>query len=337
MTDLDLGEVETKADGPAVGSQNYCPLRTELLLEMSPLRADVYIQLSETKFLKLFRSGDVFTDGDLDKYKGQKGVEYLWLEKEQTAGVVKQFKEEIDRTARDGRFSVQDVAKRSGWVFQTVRDLSASLGVTPELSELTKANVEMTLRSVRDDLSLAQALAELKAEGGYIAAHSFSLAYLGSMIINMTTLKSEANCEKMAYAAFFHDMTLHNQELARVSSVPEFRAKADEKGFTQENQKTLLYHSVHAAEYSRKFKVPHDVETIILQHHERPNGSGFPRGVTHDQINPLSAVFIVAHELYDYSESQGQELASMEDFVEAKSQALYEGFFKELMEQIVHG
>ncbi len=40
-----------------------------------------------------------------------------------------------------------------------------------------------------------------------------------------------------------------------------------------------------------------DVDVIILQHHELPDGTGFPRGLHAKQISPLACLFIVAHEV----------------------------------------
>ena len=42
------------------------------------------------------------------------------------------------------------------------------------------------------------------------------------------------------------------------------------------------------------------MDTIVLQHHELPDGSGFPRGLYHHQISPLACVFIVAQDLLDF-------------------------------------
>ena len=62
-----------------------------------------------------------------------------------------------------------------------------------------------------------------------------------------------------------------------------------------------------------------EVKRIISEHHELPNGKGYPRGLTATQVSPLSALFIVAHQiancLYrnDYrKESLGQFMTNIE-------------------------
>jgi hypothetical protein len=37
-----------------------------------------------------------------------------------------------------------------------------------------------------------------------------------------------------------------------------------------------------------------------MQHHERPDATGFPRGIGHSYMAPLAMVFIVAHDMAQY-------------------------------------
>ena len=49
----------------------------------------------------------------------------------------------------------------------------------------------------------------------------------------------------------------------------------------------------------------YDVSLIIRQHHEWPDGSGFPAHLKENQISALSAVFIICHsflEVYFHSD-----------------------------------
>ncbi len=52
-------------------------------------------------------------------------------------------------------------------------------------------------------------------------------------------------------------------------------------------------------------ELPPDTDLIILQHHERPDGSGFPRGLTHTRIGTLASLFILAEDLVHHSARNG--------------------------------
>ncbi len=46
--------------------------------------------------------------------------------------------------------------------------------------------------------------------------------------------------------------------------------------------------------------IPPDVDIIVSEHHERPDGTGFPQRKGYAALAPLSSVFIVAHDLVSY-------------------------------------
>jgi hypothetical protein len=39
-----------------------------------------------------------------------------------------------------------------------------------------------------------------------------------------------------------------------------------------------------------------DVKDLVMQHHERPQGKGYPWGLKDNELNPLSNLFIICHE-----------------------------------------
>ena len=60
--------------------------------------------------------------------------------------------------------------------------------------------------------------------------------------------------------------------------------------------KAFLQHSTEGAQLLRRFRdIPPDTDKIVLEHHELPEGNGFPRGLTSSQISPLGCLFIVSH------------------------------------------
>lgn len=53
---------------------------------------------------------------------------------------------------------------------------------------------------------------------------------------------------------------------------------------------------------------PPDVEMIILGHHERPDGKGFPKGLRAEQIPLIACLFIVVEDFVTryYSSNKGE-------------------------------
>lgn len=61
--------------------QDFCKLASELLIQLSPLAADIYIALNKEKYLKIFQKGDDFDKADLLKYAEKKKVKFFYVKK----------------------------------------------------------------------------------------------------------------------------------------------------------------------------------------------------------------------------------------------------------------
>jgi HD-GYP domain-containing protein (c-di-GMP phosphodiesterase class II) len=89
-----------------------------------------------------------------------------------------------------------------------------------------------------------------------------------------------------------------------------------------------------AAEVAKQFsEVPPDVDLIIAQHHERPDGSGFPRGLSSTYIAPLSAIFIVAHDMTQYAIEKGKAFKAA-DFLEEFREQYKPSQFRKVVQAI---
>jgi hypothetical protein len=81
--------------------------------------------------------------------------------------------------------------------------------------------------------------------------------------------------------------------------------------------------------------IPLDVDIIIHQHHERPDGKGFPAKLNYMKINPLSAVFILAHEIMNFHKdhpAKATESGGVKDFIKSLSIEYNKGYFKSLVQ-----
>lgn len=122
--------------------------------------------------------------------------------------------------------------------------------------------------------------------------------------INTALLKelqwdSRQNLEKFVYASYLHDIALGNN--------PKFIryhcCKNKEPDFVEsENDKKLIhYHGEAGAKMLEGFHfITQDVLTMIKQHHELPNGSGYPQKMEQSRITPMASVFIISQNLCNY-------------------------------------
>ena len=82
--------------------------------------------------------------------------------------------------------------------------------------------------------------------------------------------ESDTTFHKLTLAAFFHDITISKPELAEFETMEQANKIGSRTDFLE-----VKGHPMAAAEVLRKFReIPPDVDVIVAQHHERPNGKG---------------------------------------------------------------
>jgi HD-GYP domain-containing protein (c-di-GMP phosphodiesterase class II) len=335
VKELDQIVKEAIASGKLVLSpttSEYCRIKTSLLTRVCPLKADVYIRLSNIKFVKVFKEGDIFDKKDLEKFLNQKKIDYLYLKKDSTQEFVTKFSDELSKLVMAPATTPETASHLAASVHEALQELGNTLGFTPEVQQIAKNGVMMTMKSIGQSPSLSQFLSLLKKDKDkYITSHSVYLAQVACVFAAAMEWPSGSTFQKLTYAAFFHDIVLTNQMLAQVDNLAELEEK---KAFFTPNE-LIVYknHPMVSAEVIRKFsEIPADVDTIIMQHHERPDGKGFPRGAGPTYVSPLSCLFIIAHDFVDRVILSPP--FSVLDFVEGLDQRYHVGNFRKISETL---
>jgi len=307
----------------------YCPIRTNLLIRVSPLRSPIYIQLSQNKFVKLFREGDEFNAEDLEKYYEEKKVGYMFLRRSETSEFVSKFRNELEALLKRDDLRKEESMHASEMAQETIHELVNRVGFTEEVQELAKKNVELTLKTIGANPRLSDLIGKITRDGSYISQHSAVLAHVSCCVAKEMDWGSEATFSKLVLASYMHDIALQNPDLAKVNTLRELEEK--KATFLPEETKGYHLHPAKGADVVRAFKeVPSDVDIIVQQHHERPNGSGFPRGLLFNYISPLSSLFIISHELTQEILFK-RSLFNLKGFISDKKPFFNQGNFRKVM------
>ena len=304
---LVLSQIETVEHARESITRGYVRVRTEFLSEISPLVSDVFIQFSGGKMIRVFRQGTVFKQEDVDRYIQRKKLHYLYIEKDKAKDLVLHLQSRlsgfISRKLKAGANSTEVFSL----VHEMTQELYQQMGFTPETQNLIKQVMDQVVREVSVHPKLDQAFQSLQGpHNKFISTHSMLTAQLACAIAAEFQWPSNTTYSKLVYAAFFHDFDLADDHLGRLevgrSSTESLEDLAKDK------KEKIWLHAVQGSQELVKFSgLPQDVDTIIAQHHELPDGSGYPKSLRAQHLSPLSLVFIVAHEFVLYVIScQGQ-------------------------------
>ena len=160
--------------------------------------------------------------------------------------------------------------------------------------------------------------------------HIGLLSYLSCMMCS--ELRMDDSREKLVMAALMHDLSLEED---LYQNIEEWNKQA--KNLEDRSPEVVRFrlHPLHASQTAQTIDVlPPDVEQIILQHHEAPDGSGFPRGLTASRIHYLAAVFIIAEDMIQFFHNGDTIETGLKDFLTWGENRYQQGNFKKVFEGI---
>ena len=184
-----------------------------------------------------------------------------------------------------------------------IDEISVSKCELPFPIEQLEERVEKILESVKKSPRLKSLFASMRVDrnqDAYLVNHVGVLINIATAICVNLEWNTDKTLEKFVYAAYLHDIALAQRtDLARISGFEELQ-KLEETLSPQEFKFVLEHPNIAANTIAELNDIPPDVEVMVRQHHELPKGNGFPAKITHQKIAPLTAVFIISHDLTDY-------------------------------------
>ena len=322
--------VNTAAEDP----REYCKIQAELMTKIGPLTGDIFIRLSDDKFVKLYKTGTSLTEEEFNKLLKTKKVRSLFIRKADSLGFISKLKENLITMIMAADPMVpEELLNHVTWVQETVYELTRRIGFTPEVTALARENVNLTIKAIGQTPQISKALhrSNMKDQN-YVSSHSTLLAHIACSVASAVKMGSDTTFQKLVLAALFHDFTFEDSELAKLSDEKTLEELKQTLG--KPELEKVLAHPLRAVESLRKIReMPGDVDFLVYQHHEKPDGKGFPKGLFAHQIVALSAVFIVSHEILDEF-LKDQKAFSMKAFLEVKKNYYSAGAFKNIWKEL---
>jgi HD-GYP domain-containing protein (c-di-GMP phosphodiesterase class II) len=146
-----------------------------------------------------------------------------------------------------------------------------------ELSiKLISDQVKNTIEKVKSRKNYILRLADMQAhEKSYIVAHSVKTTILCCAVGAQLKLPPHKLIE-LGTAALLH-------EIGMIRLPPQLYMA--DKVLTAEEKRAITAHTVLGFKILKSFAFPMPVCLSVLEHHEHPDGSGYPRGITDERIS----------------------------------------------------
>lgn len=140
------------------------------------------------------------------------------------------------------------------------------------------------VRILNESNNIAVYLQNLQVTDEYTFRHSIDVGTT-AMLIGKQIGLGDDQLRDLVSGGILHD--LGKMDIPK--SILEKPARLSNEEF-----EVIKTHPVHGFERIKDTNVSDDVKEAVLQHHENVDGSGYPQGLTSDQINPYAKVMTIS-------------------------------------------
>ncbi len=270
--------------------EDYYPIPVHYLDHFKNIPLDIYIKLSEKHFVKLHSEGDEYSESEKQLIK-EKKISTLFLK----TNVNKRPVNEIIHEAILAIFNKKHLSLEEKLTnnFNDLVSMVQFTGISPELAETIKASVLETAKLIDKHQDLQNAWRKINLIGEFPSNLYCVQSLICGAILKKHSWNSEQSLFKLTLAAFFQDITLTEISLMELYDYSEFLEKEDQ--FSKQSKSQYLSHPLKAKELVEKLpQIPPDIEKVVVEQHEAPEGLGFPRKTNASQLHPLSCLFIIS-------------------------------------------
>jgi len=307
---------------------SYVPVSLTILELMGKLPTDIYIRVSENHYVKVLNVNDEFMADDKKRFS-TKPVEVLFMKK----GDALNSQQSLDSYISSALHKIMDqknipLPEKLSVTHTQLVEMIKFTGITPEIAEISRKSVLQSIAFINKASLVADFWKGMMLIGEYPSQLYTLHSMLCSVVVRKIILNSESTQFKLSLCAFLQDISLDSIGLMEICDYQEFLA--NEERFSRAEIKRYLEHPQRALELLTNFKdIPVDVDRILIEQHEMPNGEGFPKKLSASQLGALSCIFILTGILARHVLRDGNMFDMQEFLAVMEAKGYSKGFFNE--------
>lgn len=272
--------------------ENFVPMKLRNFYLYDSVPFDVYVELTKTKFIKAISADKKYTQSAIQDFQ-KRNIRYLYLEKNEHLNFLEnsitKILTSLSIKALDPKKRVQTSIAAVLIIHQYLRDV----GISDSIRTLIEKVIEQFPIILKSYASVEDLLLTFPLEHKDVAEQAILKGLLCEFITMKLGWKSDMTRSKFGLAALIHDAFLEREEWSTIS----YKDHPTLDYLSDEQVENFIQHANRAAEVARQFPRYPEADFIIEQHHELPDGNGFPQGLIANKITQISSIFILANNL----------------------------------------
>ena len=267
----------------------YVPIKMERFERFNPLAVDLHILTDDQKFVKYLSKGEMFSA----EYHGKKQLKhgkFFYIKKDQYIEFINFCIVDLKNFIKSSTNLSESMIKGQLSGLELIHQMVKIIGIDEKTIEVVDAITSLVLKNLKSDSTdLADLIAKISAKKGFLSEHSLLMSYLSCGIAKICGWGSDDFFQKFVNASLLHDVLLDDR-----LSVINHQTEIVDQNLSFADSMLVTEHPLKTFEMLQKTgKFSQEELQIIMSHHERPNGSGFPKGLNANNTPPMACLFIL--------------------------------------------
>ena len=292
---------------------SFYRISSDTLLAITTAPVDIFAGENLEKIKRLFEEGRGIDRKVARRYFLDHEI-HLFVRSGERLRFAEGFSEQVFDFIANDDISPESRIKATGMAFEKTREVVKMVGMSERAIGMAKVTVESIVKIATVSHGLSDFMDILHdSEGAYLYRHSLLVAVVSHQIIGDMNWGNEEQKLKVAFAAFFHDITIPDEKYCRIHSQQEL----DDCGASENDKAAVLGHAFNAAKLVTNVSdIPFGVDTIIVQHHGSLNGLGFKREEGDGRLSTLATLFLVVEDYVGFLVDAGRDSFDHEQAME---------------------
>jgi len=311
---------------------DYVKVSLSHLIVSKILKTDAYVKINEKKYVKIFSKDNLFVVEEIAKY-GDKYNDFLYVKKSDFVGLSQEFIHKMEMFEKKGELDSTLKIGLSLKSYKLAKELIDGIGFNKEAVSLANKSIDSVAEILKEYPRLSTLLSKLFSKNNYLSKHSMAISFVVISLARYEEWNSDTTRTSLCMAAFFHDIFVENDEMAKIDVInPCKNGELLELAFDD-----YVKHPKKAAKLLDQLDGNFSVaQNIVLHHHERPDGTGFPNKLTYKKIPPISAVFILSEYFINYIFEHGFSIKHREEAIQQMKINFTEDLYRQFIDNFKH-
>lgn len=309
---------------------DFIHVNVQQVQDFKAIPCSVYLKLGPSKFVCVIKTGEVYAREILNKYIS-KEINRYYIHKDDLRAFIEYNTQIVLNEIKSKRKTEEMMSAVHVSALDHVVLSLRKFGINDYNVELMTKSFKDVCQLTKNNATLFKRIESLLNQGSFLAIHSVGSSFLAIGLSQFLDWNSEMTRKKLVLASLFHDISLESEKLVYLNSesqnLEKYLTPVEMRDHKEHPEKSLLI-------LSRMMELPANVNEIILEHHELPDGSGFPKKLDFKTISPLAACFIVAEELFHALSEVDFDYTKKEELLLKLSKKFNKGQFVDLLEAV---